>query len=135
MPFVTPTEVDAIKEQVSLGLNALAQAFVVCQTAGKVPASDVADFERLKSACNAFTSEPSGLLNSAAQVDAGQALLRQQAPWYAKIKGYGCDAPATPPDPVASAPKTSLDKVVDALPLLLLVLLAAQVAPAFKRRA
>jgi hypothetical protein len=108
-----PSQVDALGDALSREMNAIAQAIVRCQTAGKVPPKDAADWENLKGSIGDW------LLRSDKDFAQGQALQAELAPWHAKIESYGCDSPANvfvPPAKETTTATNPIEAAMSALP-------------------
>jgi hypothetical protein len=60
--------------------------------------ADFAAFQTLQTNIATYLADEPSMLRAAAQMNAGQALQRELAPWHQRIANYGC---ASPPAPAA----------------------------------
>lgn len=104
MPFVTPDDVHALQLDVQAEAEGLGTALK-----NALLGNDVSPFDPIVSAWQSmmdrvqnFLRENPSWLNTASQMDRGQALQRELGPWHARMTAAGVkNVPAMPPQPPA----------------------------------
>lgn len=100
MPFVLPSDVEALQAQVRSQRDQLAASLNACHCDD--PTVGV-QWQAQSLAVDAFLAEDPSLFHTAAQMDQGQALQRDLGQWPARISACGCkDVPPSPAPPAPS---------------------------------
>jgi hypothetical protein len=97
MPFVTADSVKSLQQAIAAEVTTLGSAVVKCTT---IPQADADEFRALKNRALAFVGKSPSTLTAPAQMDEGQQIQRDMAPWHARLNALGCPvgpAPAQPP--------------------------------------
>ena len=104
MPFLTPDDVATLQEAIRAEADDLSQAMKNCMFANTIAAGDpiVQQWITMRTRVDAYLAQAPSWLHTAAQMDAGQQLQRDLAPWHARIAAKGCkDVPPAPSPPPA----------------------------------
>lgn len=106
MPFVTPDDVHALQLDVQTEATGLGRALADAIEANppKVSPFDpiVGAWQAMMTKVENFLRENPSWLNTASQMDRGQALQRELGPWHARMTAAGvANVPAMPPQPPA----------------------------------
>jgi hypothetical protein len=132
MPVVLPDDVASLQSAIRAETIALQAAWTTCRTAGKI-ADDDPDRDAfaalLRRAADFLARDPS-LLDTAAEMDEGQALQRDMAPWYDRIQSKACQAPPQPQHaPAAPGLLASLGNVEEIVKWGVILYIVSQALP------
>lgn len=106
MPVVLPSDVSTLQSAIRTQAAALQAAFETCRIADKIRDDDPdrdAFAQLLRRVSDYLNVDPS-ILDTAAQMDAGEALQRDMAPWYQRLKDKACQPPPQPEVKSQTAP-------------------------------
>jgi hypothetical protein len=121
--FVTPSDVAQLQADVRAEWEALEHAIGACQAAGRIDDQTAVEWGAMRSRVEVYLAQEPSWLHTASQMDAGQQLQRDLAPWHARLNALGCKVgPAPSPPPAPGGLGNILEGVEKALPFIVAIL-------------
>ena len=108
--FVTAADVQRLKSDIAGQVTVLDAAFLAClQRPGALDDATQTAWHTMKNRALLYVGESAPILDTAAAMNAGQAIQRDLSPWYDTLAKAGCSAGPKPE--TSAAPKSLLDSL------------------------